>query len=76
MWCGTQATHNVIREVIGTRGGHMFLILAGAVALCLVEEGFTIFKYRGQSLGQTRMHRHHRNLSECLRNRKLTPDVA
>jgi hypothetical protein len=36
MWCGTQvapqATYNVIRDVIGTRGGHMFLILAGGMA--------------------------------------------
>jgi hypothetical protein len=42
---GTQATYNVIREVIGTRGGHMFLILAGGLARCLAEWVFTVPDY-------------------------------
>jgi hypothetical protein len=37
MWCGTEATYNVLRKVTGTRGEHMFLILAGGLALCLAE---------------------------------------
>lgn len=37
MWCGTQATYNVLREVTGTRGEHMFLILVGGLARCLAE---------------------------------------
>jgi hypothetical protein len=39
MWCGTQATYNVLR---GTRGEHMFLILVGGLARCLAEWVFTV----------------------------------
>jgi hypothetical protein len=42
---GTQATYNVIRGVIGTRGGHMFLILTGGLARCLAEWVFTVSDY-------------------------------
>jgi hypothetical protein len=53
---GTQATYNVIRGVIGTRGGHMFLILTGGLARCLAEwcllYPITVIA-RGQSLGKT-----------------------
>ena len=42
---GTQATYNVIREGIGARGGHMFLILVGGLARCLAEWVFTVSDY-------------------------------